>query len=208
MLPTHRKTRQSGFTLLELLLAIAISVMISAGGYQVVTSTASAITYVQAAENRLAPLQQLQWSLRQDLHSIVREVSRTTQAAELDIEMGTSAAPDLHIISPQQTSHLHWDEGFVRYSDKPLPGRLSKTSHETVYRSVSRQDRSGRDGVDAFFFEGISLLALDASEGDGSTNKPSASDRRGPSSHHKTTTIAVVVNDDSLGDVELDFGVW
>lgn len=146
---------QYGFTLLELMVAMAIFAMLAVAGWQVFDSVNRARERAQFHADNLAVLQYAYLQLQQDMGQIIPYRAATTQQNNA-INTSTSGSNQANEIAPEPFLSLDGEHvSFVRFAD-PDPRYQSSTSVQHVEyiftdeRLIRRQYSSvdgGRDGV-------------------------------------------------------------
>lgn len=205
----HASVHHSGFSLLELLLAISISAIICAGAYQLLEASANAISTVKKMQSKLQPLQDLQWSLRHDLHSIVR-TTQTKARSQFSVPHPKSGnLLSLFIPGPNQTSFLLFDQAVTSYTNGANEGLA-----RTLKRTTVSNDPAIRGRTDAFVFEGVSLLKMVMADASGHysvdwtrSNAQSKGQEHSVSPKQLPSSLRMTVADVALGKVTLEFGV-
>lgn len=166
---------QAGFTLLELVLALSISVIISAGAYQILASTSDAILHVSNRRPGIQALQELQWSLRRDVHSIVTPIAHHNPPALSRIQLHSDSTAGLRIAGPGATSFLRFSLTGTHYSTEP-----SGSSTHQIYRSPSEAESGAIDRDDHRGFDRITVVktVIEDAPGNYHLNWPDASGNR------------------------------
>ena len=106
MQASKNSKHQIGFTLLELLLAISISVVISAGSYRTLSASAEAILYLTKAQSTLKPIQELQWLLRHYSHTTILSRSYVESEDLTDARQNADSITLFGVFEPGRTSYL------------------------------------------------------------------------------------------------------
>ncbi len=154
---------QYGFTLLELMVAMAIFAMLAVAGWQVFDSVNRARERAQFHADNLAVLQYAYLQLQQDMGQVIPYQAATMQRSNASNINTNNQANE---IAPEPFMSLDGEHvSFVRFAD-PDPRYQSSTSvHHVEYifadeRLIRRQYSSvdgGRDGVslDSVLLEGV-----------------------------------------------------
>lgn len=157
---------QYGFTLLELMVAMAIFAMLAVAGWQVFDGVNRARERAQFHADNLAVLQYAYLQLQQDMGQVIPYQAATTQQNNA-ANTSTSGGNQANEIVPEPFLSLDGEHvSFVRFAD-PDPRFQSSTSMQHVEyifadeRLIRRQYSSmdgGRDSVslDSVLLEGVS----------------------------------------------------
>ena len=157
---------QYGFTLLELMVAMAIFAMLAVAGWQVFDGVNRARERAQFHADNLAVLQYAYLQLQQDMGQVIPYQAATTQQNNA-ANTSTSGGNQANEIVPEPFLSLDGEHvSFVRFAD-PDPRYQSSTSMQHVEyifadeRLIRRQYSSmygGRDSVslDSVLLEGVS----------------------------------------------------
>ncbi|WP_010196187.1 type II secretion system minor pseudopilin GspJ [Psychrobacter sp. PAMC 21119] len=163
--------QQRGFTLLELMVAMAIFAMLAVAGWQVFDSVNRARERAQFHADNLAVLQYAYLQLQQDMGQIIPYQLPTTQDARTqDISVansGNESSQD-NAIEPEPFMSLDGERvSFVRFAD-PDPRYQSSTSMQHVEyifadeRLIRRQYTSLATGPDSVSLDSVLLEGVTA----------------------------------------------
>ena len=168
--------QQRGFTLLELMVAMAIFAMLAVAGWQVFDSVNRARERAQFHADNLAVLQYAYLQLQQDMGQIIPYQSSTTQDARAqdtrtqDISVansGNESSQD-NVIEPEPFMSLDGERvSFVRFAD-PDPRYQTSTSMQHVEyifadeRLIRRQYTSLATGPDSVSLDSVLLEGVTA----------------------------------------------
>jgi general secretion pathway protein J len=168
--------QQRGFTLLELMVAMAIFAMLAVAGWQVFDSVNRARERAQFHADNLAVLQYAYLQLQQDMGQIIPYQSPTTQDARTqdtrtqDISVansGNESSQD-NAIEPEPFMSLDGERvSFVRFAD-PDPRYQTSTSMQHVEyifadeRLIRRQYTSLATGPDSVSLDSVLLEGVTA----------------------------------------------
>ncbi|WP_201594836.1 type II secretion system minor pseudopilin GspJ [Psychrobacter vallis] len=179
---------QYGFTLLELMVAMAIFAMLAVAGWQVFDSVNRARERAQFHADNLAVLQYAYLQLQQDMGQIIPYQAAATQknnAASTSTNGNTSNSNQANEIAPEPFLSLDGEHvSFVRFADPDPRYQSSQSVQHIEYifadeRLIRRQYSSvdgGRDSVslDSVLLEGVSAGRWQAYLPELSTTFPNA----------------------------------
>ena len=163
--------QQRGFTLLELMVAMAIFAMLAVAGWQVFDSVNRARERAQFHADNLAVLQYAYLQLQQDMGQIIPyQAPKTQDARTQDISVansGNESSQD-NAIEPEPFMSLDGERvSFVRFAD-PDPRYQSSTSMQHVEyifadeRLIRRQYTSLATGPDSVSLDSVLLEGVTA----------------------------------------------
>jgi len=166
---------QRGFTLLELMVAMAIFAMLAVAGWQVFDSVNRARERAQFHADNLAVLQYAYLQLQQDMAQVIPYQALNTQnisAANSSINDSTSnsnqAGEQKNEIAPEPFMRVDGEHvSFVRFAD-PDPRYQSSTSIQHIEyifadeRLIRRQYTSLEDGRDSVSLDSVLLEGVTA----------------------------------------------
>ncbi|WP_201599719.1 type II secretion system minor pseudopilin GspJ [Psychrobacter piscatorii] len=166
---------QRGFTLLELMVAMAIFAMLAVAGWQVFDSVNRARERAQFHADNLAVLQYAYLQLQQDMEQVIPYQALNTQnisAANSSINDSTSnsnqAGEQKNEIAPEPFMRVDGEHvSFVRFAD-PDPRYQSSTSIQHIEyifadeRLIRRQYTSLEDGRDSVSLDSVLLEGVTA----------------------------------------------
>ena len=166
---------QRGFTLLELMVAMAIFAMLAVAGWQVFDSVNRARERAQFHADNLAVLQYAYLQLQQDMAQVIPYQALNTQnisAANSSINDSTSnsnqAGEQKNEIAPEPFMRVDGEHvSFVRFAD-PDPRYQSSTSLQHIEyifadeRLIRRQYTSLEDGRDSVSLDSVLLEGVTA----------------------------------------------
>lgn len=176
--------QQYGFTLLELMVAMAIFAMLAVAGWQVFDSVNRARERAQFHADNLAVLQYAYLQLQQDMGQIIPYQAPSTQDISVATGSGNESSQD-NVIDPEPFMSLDGEHvSFVRFAD-PDPRYQSSASVQKIEyifadeRLIRRQYSSlsaGSDSVslDSVLLEGVSVARWQAYLPELSTKFPNA----------------------------------
>ena len=195
--------RQRGFTLLELMVAMAIFAMLAVAGWQVFDGVNRARERAQFHADNLAVLQYAYLQLQQDMGQIIPYQAATTQsvsAANNNTSNSTSSgnntqsSEQINEIAPEPFMSLDDEHiSFVRFADPDPRYQNSNSLQRIEYifadeRLIRRQYTSmegGRDSVslDSVLLEGVTAGSWQAYSPELSTRFPSDDANSGSSTN-------------------------
>lgn len=169
---------QRGFTLLELMVAMAIFAMLAVAGWQVFDSVNRARDRAQLQADHLAALQYAYLQLQQDMGQIIAYQAPSAQAAnEINNNDGSNNAGDAAPLAPEPFMRLDGEQvSFVRFAD-PDPRYQSSPSLQHIdyifadQRLIRRQytriqnDRNSNSqdvSLDSVLLEGVTAASWQA----------------------------------------------
>ena len=159
---------QRGFTLLELMVAMAIFAMLAVAGWQVFDSVNRARERAQYHADTLAVLQYAYLQLQQDMGQIVAYQAASLQSDKATNESATRAATASETIAP--TSFMRLDNeriSFIRFAD-PDPRYQSSPSLQRIeyvftdQRLIRRQFMNIQGGSDSISLDSVLLEGVSA----------------------------------------------
>lgn len=177
--------QQYGFTLLELMVAMAIFAMLAVAGWQVFDSVNRARERAQFHADNLAVLQYAYLQLQQDMGQIIPYQAPSTQDISVATGGGNDENSQDNVIDPEPFMSLDGEHvSFVRFAD-PDPRYQSSASVQKIEyifadeRLIRRQYSSlsaGSDSVslDSVLLEGVSAARWQAYLPELSTKFPNA----------------------------------
>ena len=168
--------QQRGFTLLELMVAMAIFAMLAVAGWQVFDSVNRARERAQFHADNLAVLQYAYLQLQQDMGQIIPYQSSTMQDAraqdtrtqDISVANSSNESSQDNVIEPEPFMSLDGERvSFVRFAD-PDPRYQSSTSMQHVEyifadeRLIRRQYTSLATGPDSVSLDSVLLEGVTA----------------------------------------------
>lgn len=165
--------QQRGFTLLELMVAMAIFAMLAVAGWQVFDSVNRARERAQLHADNLAVLQYAYLQLQQDMGQIIPYQAPSTQDIGVSTNTTNSNSTQTNSIEPEPFMRLDGEHiSFVRFAD-PDPRYQSSASVQHIEyifvdeRLIRRQYSNlaaGDDGVslDSVLLEGVTAARWQA----------------------------------------------
>ncbi|MGP4863281.1 type II secretion system minor pseudopilin GspJ [Psychrobacter sp. T6-5] len=162
---------QRGFTLLELMVAMAIFAMLAVAGWQVFDSVNRARERAQFHADNLAVLQYAYLQLQQDMAQVIPYQAPSTQnigAANSSTSNSNQAGEQKNEIAPEPFMRVDGERvSFVRFAD-PDPRYQSSTSIQHIEyifadeRLIRRQYTSLEDGRDSVSLDSVLLEGVTA----------------------------------------------
>lgn len=168
--------QQRGFTLLELMVAMAIFAMLAVAGWQVFDSVNRARERAQFHADNLAVLQYAYLQLQQDMGQIIPYQSSTMQDAraqdtrtqDISVANSSNESSQDNVIEPEPFMSLDGERvSFVRFAD-PDPRYQTSTSMQHVEyifadeRLIRRQYTSLATGPDSVSLDSVLLEGVTA----------------------------------------------
>jgi general secretion pathway protein J len=164
---------QRGFTLLELMVAMAIFAMLAVAGWQVFDGVNRARERAQFHADNLAVLQYAYLQLQQDMAQVIPYQAPSTQnisAANSSANDSTNDSDQANKIAPEPFMSLDGEHvSFVRFAD-PDPRYQSSTSVQHIEyifadeRLIRRQYTSLEDGRDSISLDSVLLEGVTAGQ--------------------------------------------
>lgn len=162
---------QRGFTLLELMVAMAIFAMLAVAGWQVFDGVNRARERAQFHADNLAVLQYAYLQLQQDMAQVIPYQAPSTQnigAANSSTSNSNQAGEQKNEIAPEPFIRVEGERvSFVRFAD-PDPRYQSSTSIQHIEyifadeRLIRRQYTSLEDGRDSVSLDSVLLEGVTA----------------------------------------------
>lgn len=162
---------QRGFTLLELMVAMAIFAMLAVAGWQVFDGVNRARERAQFHADNLAVLQYAYLQLQQDMAQVIPYQAPSTQnigAANSSTSNSNQAGEQKNEIAPEPFMRVEGERvSFVRFAD-PDPRYQSSTSIQHIEyifadeRLIRRQYTSLEDGRDSVSLDSVLLEGVTA----------------------------------------------
>ena len=161
---------QRGFTLLELMVAMAIFAMLAVAGWQVFDSVSRARERAQRHADNLAVLQYAYLQLQQDMAQVIPYQALNTQNNSTNDSTSNSnqAGEQKNEIAPEPFMRVDGEHvSFVRFAD-PDPRYQSSTSLQHIEyifadeRLIRRQYTSLEDGRDSVSLDSVLLEGVTA----------------------------------------------
>ena len=159
--------QQRGFTLLELMVAMAIFAMLAVAGWQVFDSVNRARERAQFHADTLAVLQYAYLQLQQDMGQIIPYQAPSTQDVSVVTGSGNESSPE-NAIEPEPFMSLDSEHiSFVRFAD-PDPRYQSSASVQHIEyifadeRLIRRQYTSLAAGDDSVSLDSVLLEGVTA----------------------------------------------
>ncbi len=161
---------QRGFTLLELMVAMAIFAMLAVAGWQVFDSVSRARERAQRHADNLAVLQYAYLQLQQDMAQVIPYQALNTQNNSTNDSTSNSnqAGEQKNEIAPEPFMRVDGEHvSFVRFAD-PDPRYQSSTSLQHIEyifadeRLIRRQYTSLEDGRDSISLDSVLLEGVTA----------------------------------------------
>lgn len=155
-----------GFTLLELMIAIAIFALLSLGTYRMLESVLHSDAATRAQEQSLRELARAFWTLERDLAQISPRPVRDAYGDERNAFLGEPAAEDAAVAFELTRSGWRNPSGLPRSQLQRVRWRLAGTTLERVYWVVLDQAIDSQPRVQRVL-EGVSALELRFLDQDG-----------------------------------------
>ena len=161
--------QQRGFTLLELLVAMAIFAMLAVAGWQVFDGVTRARDRAQLHADNLAVLQYAYLQLQQDMRQIAPyQASNDTEMVMSNNVVSDSSQAETAVVNPEPFMSLNEDSlSFVRFAD-PDPRYQSSDSLQRIEyvfadeRLVRRQYTSINGGSESVSLDSVLLEGVTA----------------------------------------------
>lgn len=161
--------QQHGFTLLELMVAMAIFAMLAVAGWQVFDGVSRARERAQSHADHLAVLQYAYLQLQQDMGQIIPyQAASTQQEGAASNTADVSASAQANDIAPEPFMRLDGEHvSFMRFAD-PDPRYQNSTSIQHVEyvfaddRLIRRQYTSFDGGSDSVSLDSVLLEGVTA----------------------------------------------